>query len=381
MLTIFATGPARFVSPGMLVPEYMKPTPEMPTQLSQITKSNLEKCQSAAIAAVESYNRPGPRFRTALYVVLIVMAWQAFFHAYYYKRKQKPWYQSRSSKSRKGVRYEKVDGDPKHWDLKKCLSEYFRDEQTPERTNLDFLLGLRNKIEHRNLPQLDPTLYGECQAALMNLEDYLVREFGKQYGLAESLALSLQFSRARPPEQKKAVETLAGSAKTVMDYIEQFRAGLTEYVLNDIGYSYRVFLVPKVANRPNVADAAIEFVHIDDVDDNQRERLKELNVLIKERHISVANLDKKKPLEVVKSVSAALPFVFKMHHHTAAWKHFRVRPTSDSNRPENTNQAYCVYDHAHKDYLYSGAWVKRLIRELSDPDKFRAITQRPPTEK
>ena len=267
----------------------------IPVNLPILTKSNLEKCQAAAIAAVDFYNRPGPRFRTAVYVVLIVMAWQAFFHAYFYRQNQKPWYKSRKSKYKKGVRYEKIDGEPKHWDLAKCLLKYFRDRHSSERKNLEFLLGLRNKIEHRNLPELDTILFGECQAALMNLEDYLVREFGLQYGLEESLSLSLQISRAKPVEQKKAIHTLAGGAKSVIDYIQQFRGGLTDDILNDYGYSYRVFLVPKIANRENVADAAVEFIHIDETDEEQRTYLDRLNVLIKERKILIANLDKMKP--------------------------------------------------------------------------------------
>ena len=97
----------------------------MAVKLSILTKSNLEKCRASAIAAVDSYNRPGPQFRTALYVVLIVMAWQAYFHAYYYNRNRKPWYQSRKSKHKKGVRYERIDGEPKHWDLAMCLAKYF----------------------------------------------------------------------------------------------------------------------------------------------------------------------------------------------------------------------------------------------------------------
>ena len=309
------------------------------------------------------------------------MAWQAFFHAFYYKRSQKPWYLSRTSRHRKGVRYEKIDSEPKHWDLRKCLAAYFRDKQPPERKNLEFLLGLRNKIEHRNLPQLDPILYGECQAALMNLEDYLVREFGDQWGLEESLSLSLQFSRSRPPEQKRAIGALAGGAKTVMDYVERFRGGLNDQVLNDHGYSFRVFLVPKIANRENSANAAIEFLHIDEADDEQKAHLDKLNVLIKDKHIPIANLDKRKPTEVVVAVSDVLPFVFNLHHHTMAWKHFNVRPLSNSSKPEHTNQTYCVYDSAHKDYLYTTAWTDKLIRELSDPANFRRVTRRPPEER
>ena len=353
----------------------------MAVKLSMLTRSNLEKCRSAAIAAVDSYNRPGPQFRTAIYVVLIVMAWQAFFHAYFYKKKRKPWYRSRTSGHGKGVRYEKVDGEPKHWDLNKCLAEYFRDLQPPVRKNLEFLAGLRNKIEHRNLPHLDGNLYGECQAALMNLEDYLVREFGEQNGLEDSLSLSLQFSRVRPPEQNQAFRELARSAKSVMDYIERFRDGLNDQVLNDHGYSYRVFLVPKLANRENSADAAINFLHIDQADEEQKDYLAKLNVLIKDRHVPVANLDKKKPKQVVDTVARSIPFVLNMHHHTMAWKHFEVRPENNSNEPEHTDSRYCIYDRAHNDYLYRKAWTDKLIRELSDSEKFEQITRKPPKPK
>ncbi len=350
----------------------------MPEEFSNLTKGNLEKCREAAIAAVDSYNRPGPKFRTAIYVVLIVLAWQAFFHAYFYKHNRKPWYRSRASKHKNPVQYEKVDGEPKHWELGKCLKQYFRDKNPPERKNLEFLLGLRNKIEHRHLPQLDPTLYGECQAALLNLEDYLVHHFGDQYGLHDSLSVSLQFSRIRPDEQKKAIKSLAGEAGTVMEYIDTFRGGLGDDTLNHLGYAYRVFLIPKIANRENSADSAIEFVHFDESDPEQVSTLRKMNGLIKDKPIPIANLNMLKPTEVVIRVSRDLPFVFNMHHHTIAWKHFKVRPNRDSGQPEHTNSSYCVYDHAHKDYLYKDAWIAKLISELSDSSKFETIMGKPP---
>ena len=39
---------------------------------------------------------------------------------------------------------------------------------------------------------------------------------------------------------------------------------------------------------------------------------------------------------------------------------------------------YCVYDRAHKDYLYTKNWTDKLIRELSDSEKFEQITRKPP---
>lgn len=182
----------------------------------------------------------------------------------------------------------------------------------------------------------------------------------------------------KPPEQRKAVGALARSAKTVIDYVEKFRGNLTDQVLNDIGYSYRVFLVPKVANRNNAADAAIEFVHLDEADEKEKERLNKINVLIKDRHVPIANLDNRKPTEVVKEVAEKLPFIFSMYHHTMAWRHFNVRPRNNSETPHYTNQSFCIYDRAHKDYLYTKAWTEKLIRELKNPNRFKKITQKDP---
>ena len=353
----------------------------MARKLPKKVVQHLDKCQAAAMSAVESYNRPGPRFRSALYIVLIVIAWLAFFHAYFYRIGRKPWYQSRQSSSKFGVRYKKIDGEPVHWDLIMCLREYYRSSNTPARMNLEFLVGLRNKIEHRDLPQLDLTIYGECQAALMNLEEHLINEFGAQFGLSDSLALSIQFSRIRPSEQNRALKSMINEAKLVFEYIDTFKATLSDEILNDMGYAFRVFLVPKVANRQSSADAAIEFVRLDELDDEQKTTLQNLTVLSKEKHVPISNLDMKKPAEVVKNVSLKLPFIFKMHHHTKSWKYFDVRPPGGSKNAHLTNSIYCVYDSAHKDYLYTSAWVKKLILELTDSDKFTQITGQKPVRK
>lgn len=82
--------------------------------LPQTVRDNLEKCRAAAIASVDAYNRPGPRFRTAHYIVLIIIAWTALFHAIFYNRGGRPWY--RRAVKGTGIRYVRIDGEPKHWD-------------------------------------------------------------------------------------------------------------------------------------------------------------------------------------------------------------------------------------------------------------------------
>ena len=328
---------------------------------------------------MEVYNRPGRRFRTAHYLVMIAIAWTALFHAIFYKRRRRPWYRRMASGTGTGIRYAKVDGEPRHWDLSECLKQYFGGQNPAERKNLEFLVGLRNKIEHRHLPALDISLYGECQAALLNLEGLLVTEFGSKYALCDQLAVSLQFSQVIPSEKRQAAKVLAGgAAKTVKDYVEKFRGALPSTVLNSMKYSFSVFLVPKVANRQSAADAAIQFIPVDEASKQELERLEKLNVLIREKHIPIANLDLFKPGSVLREVEGRVPFRVNMSTHTAAWKYFKVRPSGGDSHPERTRSEYCVYDSEHKDYLYRRAWVEKLVRELSEANRFKKVVGRDP---
>jgi len=351
----------------------------MPRGLPQTVKDNLEKCRSAALAAVEVYNKPGPQFRTAHYIVLIVIAWTALFHAIFYKRGRRPWYRRPGSGTGRAIRYQRIDGEPKHWDLARCVAEYYGNQHPPERKNLEFLIGLRNKIEHRHLPELDSGLYGECQAALLNLDELLAGQFGARYVLSESLAISLQFSRVTPAEKRRAARVLASAtARSVTEYVTRFRSGLPATVLNSMKYSFNVFLVPKVANRESAADAAVEFIRVDEASEEELDRLEKLNILIREKHIPIQNLDLLKPGQVVEEVSQRIPHRFNMATHTACWRYFAVRPPTGSAHPERTIQEYCVYDRAHRDYLYTKAWVEKLVRELRTDDNFRRVVGRSP---
>jgi hypothetical protein len=345
----------------------------MPRGLPRLVKDHLEKARAAATAAVEAYNKPGTHFRTAHYIVLMTLAWTALFHAIFLRHGRRPWYRRKTSG--KGVRYVKVDGEAKHWELSECLKEHYLDRNPPERVNLQFLIGLRNKIEHRHLPELDATLYGECQAALINFDELLSREFGSRYALNESLAFSLQFSRSMPAQKAAAVRRhLASAGKSVLTFIDRFRNELPDVVLNDPKYSFRVYLVPKVTTKPTSADVAVEFVNYDPTAAEDVEHLKKLVTLIKERQVPVANLGFLKPGQVVAQVKARLSFPFHQGHHVRAWQHYAVRPKGGSDAPERTKARYCVYDEAHEDYVYTQEWVELLCKELSDPSTYAAVT-------
>ncbi len=344
----------------------------MSRRLPKTVKDNLEKCQLFAVAAVDAYNRPGKKFRTAQYVVMITIAWTALLHAIFYKKKTKPLY-------KKNQRYIRVDGEPKHWDLRECVVRFYGSEHPAERRNLEFLIGLRNKIEHRNLPELDPSLYGECQAALLNLEALLVRSFGNRYALEEQLAISLQFSSVIPEEKKRAARTLASaSVKDVRDYVDKFRGGLPSTVLSSMKYSFNVFLIPKVVNREKSADAAVEFIHIDEASKEEVERLEKLNVLVREKNIPIVNLDLFRPKQVLEKVNKDSNYKLTMNAHASLWRHFKVRPATGDASPNKCDNRYCNFDEAHQDYLYTKAWIKKCLNICNDPEKFLQIIGREP---
>ena len=216
----------------------------------------------------------------------------------------------------------------------------------------------------------------------MNLESLIASMFGQAHSLAETLAVSLQFSTSQPEERVRAARNLArSSARSVKEYVESFRGNLPSTVLTSMKYSYNVFLVPKVANRVNAADAAVQFVKVDEASPEELRRLEQLNVLIREKHIPIANIDLYKPSEALSKIRERCPFQVSMNTHSDAWRHFRVRPSTGSTHPERCDTKYCVYDRAHNDYVYTQAWIDKCVDALSDPEHFRQIVGRPPTRR
>lgn len=114
-------------------------------------------------------------------------------------------------------------------------------------------------------------------------------------------------------------------------FVDGFRNGPPEEVSNDPGYSFRVYLVPKVTAKPTSGDVAVGFVPYDPKATEDMEHLKKVVTLIKERQVPVANVGYLKPAQVVAQVKGRLAFPFNMALHVRAWQHYdlvtgRARP-------------------------------------------------------
>jgi hypothetical protein len=349
----------------------------MSRSLPKQIRIHLDKARESAILAVDVYNKPATRFRSGAYIVLMCIAWTALFHAIFFKRKVKPFY--RDSKYSK--RYQRRDGDYQAWELSECIKNYYCESNPSVRRNLEFFIPLRDKIEHRSMPELDMTIFGECQALLFNLEDLMYQEFGDGCLLNESLSLSLQFSRLRNQARDQAIAKLHQPiAKNIKSYIDAFRSSLSNEESNDLQFSYKVFIVPKLANRQGKDTLAVEFIKYDPENLEEMEQYEKVVSLMKVNQIAVVNPGRLKPGEICKVIE---PIVKKIcgsnkkfvasSHHVRACYFYRVRPKTGEADPRKTDTRYCQYDDAHKDYVYTQEWLNFLRDEMLKPGQYEKI--------
>ena len=344
--------------------------------LPRQAKDALEKARDSALLAVEVYNKPAVKFKSGGYITLMVIAWTSLFHAIFFKRKVKPYYRKESG------RFIKVDGDFKFWELDACLSNFYKaDTANPVRKNLEFFIPLRNRIEHRSMPEIDATIFGECQAKLLNFDEMIEKEFGAKHCIRESLSFALQLF----PSAEGLVAAIQHNpaTKQVADFIQQYRSTISAEIAGSGKFAFKAFLI-QVNNHKSENALPVQFVHYDKLPEEQKKQLSTFAVMVKNKEVPVANLDTLRAGDIVKKVQTGLgnPQVdrggkmvnrFNLAIHTRCWKKFKARPESGNANPEATNWKYCIYDKRHNDYGYTPAWVDFLVEELKKPGELDAI--------
>jgi hypothetical protein len=336
----------------------------------------VDKARDSALLAVEVYNKPAIAFRSAAYIALMVMAWTSLFHAIFFRRGKLPYYKDSNG------RYQKVEGEYRHWDLQKCAAQYWGDDTgNPVRKNVEFFIPLRNKIEHRHIPPLDAAIFGECQALLLNFDAMLGVEFSPKHQLRESLSFSLQLF---PSGESFAAAIKANkSIADVKKFIDDYRSTITPEVLSSGQFAFKAFLI-QVGNHQSDDALPIQFVHYDSLTAEQQAEVGRFAALVKYKQGGVINAGLLKAKQVIKKVQDALgnPLVerngksiakFNSDTHTRCWKSFDVRPKQGAKKPEQTKVQYCVYDKAHGDYLYTQAWVALLVEKMADDAEFAKL--------
>lgn len=339
-------------------------------------KELLEKAKESCLLAVDVYNKPKTTFRSGAYIVLMSIAFTSLFHAIFERKGIKYYY-------KEGNRYKKIDGEYKSWELKECLKEYFKQstkEELPIQKNIEFFIPLRNKIEHRFMPELDSEIFGECQALLHNFEYILHKEFGTKHTINEDLVFSLQFAKNFiDSKNKKKKAQKNKSLDLIKKQISEFRKQLDDEIYSDQKYSFKIYLLPKLSNSKDKADYAIEWINYDPKKPDEMKKYSHLMGFIKEKIRPISNYGYLKAGEVAKSVRIELvkhygdkiKFGPSTNHH-ACYKFYNVKPKRGEPK-EKTNQDFCIYDSVHKDYVYTESWVSFLINNLSNKKTFLKI--------
>ncbi|MDY4372982.1 DUF3644 domain-containing protein [Pectobacterium carotovorum] len=321
---------------------------------------NLKKAREFALLAVATYNNPFTDFKTFGFIVNIIIAYTSLFHAIFAKNGTAYNYQEDDGSPKL------VDGQEKSWELKTCCQKYWPGTAPAEKANLLFLIGLRNIIEHRGLPAIDLLTFGECQAAINNFENMIIKEFGEKNALMINLALAMQLTRATQQAQIDAIKQFqAENFNIVKKFMDDYKNELSDDIVQSQQYRLRALLVPLVGKNAKQSDLAIEFINVNNLSDDEVEKYESGIAFIK----NVENQFKLKPTRVVALIQKKEK-KFNITTHTKFWKHYEARPIENDKKFKGK---YCGYVEGFDGYLYCQEWVRFILEVYNDKDELEKV--------
>jgi hypothetical protein len=345
--------------------------------------ATLLAARDEAVLAVRLYNDVTAVRAFEGFVVHMHVAWLYLLHARFIRDNIDYRYPDKDNPRR----FVKVDGEYKRWELARCVQERWPDPDDPVRKNLEFFIGLRNRIEHRHARQdknLALAVSGHAQALLLNFEEELTSTFGADYSLATVLRFPIFVGTFTTEGTEALLKLRAQLPASLKHYIAGFHDGLTEKTTADARFELRLRVVLEQVQRGGDVPA-IQFTRWDDMSDEEHELVTKLGkrglTIIREQKRAVIGHGLLRPHEAEQQVADAIPFRFTSHHFLRAWQIKGIRPRPGGPHPERTDERYCIYDELSRSYGYTEAWVKWLIRKCATADEFEAVTGRAPTPK
>lgn len=210
----------------------------------------VQKAAEAMKSAVAIFNNPSIQWKAEIFIVNAVIAWTYLMHAYYKTKGVNYQYH------KAGVPQLTDEGRPKLWELTKCLSVLECPLPIPTKKNLEYLIAIRNEIEHRLSDNIDRFIEPKLQACAINFNYWMCEWFGQECSIAYELAFAIQFAEISVGAQSELVGSkgLPGVIQTVNALVE---ATMADGDYNDTRYSYRVYVAPRVVNNRSKADQAV----------------------------------------------------------------------------------------------------------------------------
>jgi Protein of unknown function (DUF3644) len=219
--------------------------------------SLISKAREAMLSAVQAFNNPLATFKTETFIVLSTIAWTYLLHSHYEKIEVEYRYPDHSKKKRF---LKNEDRSYRYWGLIDCIKSPKCPIDETTKKNLEFLIGLRNHIEHHKPKGLDTYLSARYQACALNFNNYLKKLHAEKYALDNHMALSLQFAELDYSQANVLKDKEKLIPKEIKSYIAGFDSKLTAEQESDDRYAYRLLFTKIVANRPGQADRVVEFI-------------------------------------------------------------------------------------------------------------------------
>ncbi len=269
-----------------------------------------------------------------------------------------------------GHRIRSQDGD---WLCKplKTLVEDFFPQKDPRVANLLFFITLRNKIEHRCEQDIASLVAGRTQALVLNYEQTLTELFGNDEGLSNRLRFPLFLSSITQDARDALKAVRKRIPRRTLDWLQDFDAALEPDLAAHPSFDFRIYLLPQTGPKTE-ADAAMTFVRMEELTDEQRATMDQVQTIIRDKQVPVSDLGALLPKQVAAKVEAAIGRPFNPStHHARAWHHHGVRPPTGAPDPAKTKSDFCRWNPAFRQYVYTENWVNFLIRKLSDPRQAR----------
>lgn len=297
------------------------------------------KSREAMLFAVQAYNNPTTYFKSEMFIVSAVIGWLYLLH-YYYKENNV----DIIHRNDEGVPI-KIDGRDKLLELSSCikLEECPLDEGTVN--NIEFLIGIRNEIEHEKTSNIDDAISAKLQQCCLNYNRLIKEIVGEGYGLDRKLSLALQFLYIDPREQTvfSGADMLPSG---VSSFITKFEDDMTNPQYNDPHYACRMVMFRKNENNKENADLLCEIVAPNsDIEDR-------INTVFKDRE-----RPKFLPMEIIKLVQGSGYNNFNIREHT------KLRDSLDAKNPAN---GYGV-DISGKWYWYQ-SWLDKVLAHAANEE-------------
>lgn len=339
-----------------------------------VWKKQLEVSRSEALLAVKLFNDPTDDRPFEHFIVHMQMAYLYLMFADASKRG----FEVRLPDKKFEGRFQKTDGEFKTKSLALLVAELHPDAK-PLRNNIDFFIGLRNKIEHRAPLSKDASDYfpeiiaGQIQAYLVNYERLLTEVGGLEFSLAQKLRFPLfvgGFTENAKEHLANLTKALPGELRR---YVANFNRSLPEEIAADPRYS--LTLDVSLTKKQRNGHLNLNFISTD-ANLFEGPSPSEAYLISRVRTVQVDGAGTFKATEAAKKVAEAIPFAFNTSHFTQSWKLNKVRPPHGSTNPLDTDVEFCTYNQPFGQYAYTQAYIDRLIRECQSEDGFLQCTGR-----